>query len=85
MAKAIQCAILFSIHFQKFVEDDGQECTPLIVAARQGHDKVMKMMLTKFKPDLEKEGIVKFDGFVIEGASALWCAACAGISEWKKF
>jgi hypothetical protein len=35
-------------------------------------------MLTKFKPDLEKEGTVKFDGYVIEGASALWCAACAG-------
>jgi hypothetical protein len=48
------------------------------VAARQGHDKVMRMMLTKFKPDLEKEGTVKFDGYVIEGASALWCAACAG-------
>ncbi|CAH1363713.1 protein fem-1 homolog B isoform X2 [Tenebrio molitor] len=63
---------------EKFVEDDGQECTPLIVAARQGHDKVMRMMLTKFKPDLEKEGTVKFDGYVIEGASALWCAACAG-------
>lgn len=76
---------ILNAHFQKFVEDDGQECTPLIVAARQGHDKVMKMMLTKFKPDLEKEGIVKFDGFVIEGASALWCAACAGISESKKF
>ncbi|RZC32328.1 Ankyrin repeat domain containing protein [Asbolus verrucosus] len=63
---------------EKFVEDDGQQCTPLIVAARQGHDKVMRMMLTKFKPDLEKEGTVKFDGYVIEGASALWCAACAG-------
>ncbi|XP_063905272.1 protein fem-1 homolog B-like isoform X2 [Zophobas morio] len=63
---------------EKFAEDDGQECTPLIVAARQGHDKVMRMLLAKFRPDLEKEGTVKFDGYVIEGASALWCAACAG-------
>lgn len=35
-------------------------------------------MLSKFKPDLEQEGIVKFDGYTIEGASALWCAAGAG-------
>ncbi|KAJ8977475.1 hypothetical protein NQ317_001757 [Molorchus minor] len=49
----------------------------LIVASRYGHDKVVKMLLAKFNPDLEQEGTVKFDGYVIEGASALWCAACA--------
>ncbi|CAH0550336.1 unnamed protein product [Brassicogethes aeneus] len=59
-------------------EDDGQECTPLILAARHGHFDVVRILLTKFKPDLEKEGTVKIDGYVIEGASALWCAACAG-------
>ncbi|CAH1164240.1 unnamed protein product [Phaedon cochleariae] len=63
---------------EKFSEDDGQECTPLIVAARNGHERVVRMLLTKFNPDLEQEGTVKFDGYVIEGASALWCAACAG-------
>nr|CAD7419374.1 unnamed protein product [Timema poppensis] len=57
------------------VEEDGQRCTPLIIAARQGHEKVVKMIVQKFKPDLEQEGIVKFDGYVIEGASSLWCAA----------
>lgn len=61
------------------MEEDGQECTPLIVAAKRGHDKVVRMLLTKFQPNLEQEGIVKFDGYVVEGASALWCAACAGI------
>nr|CAD7201563.1 unnamed protein product [Timema douglasi] len=60
------------------VEEDGQRCTPLIIAARQGHEKVVKMIVQKFKPDLEQEGIVKFDGYVIEGASSLWCAAGAG-------
>lgn len=50
----------------------------MIVAARNGHEKVIKVLLTKFKPDLEKEAIVKFDGYTIEGASALWCAAGAG-------
>lgn len=57
------------------IEEDGQRCSPLIVAARHGHDTVVKMLLSKFKPDMEQEGTVKFDGYVIEGASALWCAA----------
>ncbi|PSN51229.1 Protein fem-1 B [Blattella germanica] len=63
---------------QQVIEEDGQRCTALIVAARNGHDKVVKMLLSEFKPDIEQEGTVKFDGYVIEGASALWCAAGAG-------
>ncbi|XP_021919435.1 protein fem-1 homolog B isoform X2 [Zootermopsis nevadensis] len=63
---------------KQVIEEDGQRCSPLIVAARHGHDKVVKMLLSKFKPDMEQEGTVKFDGYVIEGASALWCAAGAG-------
>lgn len=39
------------------------------------------MLLTKFPLNLEDECIVKFDGYVIDGASALWCAACAGIKN----
>lgn len=65
-------------NLQKVIGDDGQQCTPLIIAARYGHDKVLKMLLSKFDLDLEQEGIVKFDDYVIEGASALWCAAGAG-------
>ncbi|KZC09299.1 Protein fem-1 like protein B [Dufourea novaeangliae] len=63
---------------QRVLEKNGQHCTPLIIAARNGHDKVVKILLEKFKPDLEQEGTVKFDGSVIEKASALWCAAGAG-------
>ncbi|XP_066601371.1 protein fem-1 homolog B-like [Prorops nasuta] len=63
---------------QKVLEENGQRCTPLIVAARYGHNRVVKMLLQKFKPDLEQEGTVEFDGFFTEGASALWCAAGAG-------
>lgn len=62
---------------QLFVED-GQSCTPLIIAARNGHYDVVNMVVTQYKADLEREGIVKFDGHVIEGATALWCAAGAG-------
>ncbi|XP_047740597.1 protein fem-1 homolog B isoform X2 [Hyalella azteca] len=61
----------------QLVEEDGQKCTPLIIAARNGHDKAVRVLL-QFNPDLEQEGTVKFDGYAIEGASALWCAAGAG-------
>ena len=33
------------------------------------------MLLDRFSPDIEQEGEVKFDGYLIEGASPLWCAA----------
>ncbi|XP_014616082.1 PREDICTED: protein fem-1 homolog B-like [Polistes canadensis] len=62
---------------QKVLED-GQKCTLLIIAARYGHVRVVKTLIDKFKPDLEQEGIVKFDEYVIDGATALWCAAGAG-------
>ncbi|XP_063980650.1 protein fem-1 homolog B isoform X2 [Diachasmimorpha longicaudata] len=70
----IQC--LYNL--QKFIDEDGQRSTPFIAAARYGHDKVIKMLLDKFEPALEQGGTVKFDGDIIEGASALWCAAGAG-------
>ncbi|XP_076030914.1 protein fem-1 homolog B-like isoform X1 [Oratosquilla oratoria] len=59
------------------VEEDGQKCTPLLIAARNGHEKAVRTIL-KFSPDLEQEATVKFDGYVIEGASPLWCASGAG-------
>lgn len=64
--------------FQVMEDEDGQRCTPLIIAAKNGHDKVVKTLLASFRPDLEVEGLVKFDNFVIEGASALWVAAGVG-------
>ena len=33
------------------------------------------MLLSKFQLNIEQEGDVKFDGYLIEGASALWVAA----------
>lgn len=64
---------------EPLIQEDGQRCTPLIVASRFGHDKAVKMLLcSKFSPDLEQEGTVRCDGCVIDGASALWCAAGAG-------
>jgi len=55
-----------------------QCCTPLIIAARNGHIKVVEALLASYTADMESEGVVKFDGHIIEGATALWCAAGAG-------
>ncbi|RZF44658.1 hypothetical protein LSTR_LSTR000610 [Laodelphax striatellus] len=63
---------------QKVTDEYGQNCTPLIVAARNGHEKVIKLLISRFNPDLEQEGSVKVENYVIEGASALWCAADSG-------
>ncbi|KAI8420359.1 hypothetical protein MSG28_008877 [Choristoneura fumiferana] len=59
---------------------DGVKCTPLIAAARHGREGSVRILLEKFRPPvrLETEGTVKFDEYVIEGATALWCAAGAG-------
>ncbi|XP_013137293.1 PREDICTED: protein fem-1 homolog B isoform X2 [Papilio polytes] len=59
---------------------EGIKCTPLIAASRHGREAAVRMLLEKFRPPvrLETEGTVKFDEYVIEGATALWCAAGAG-------
>lgn len=57
------------------ISEDEQKYTPLIIAARYGHNNVVKMLLEKFDVDLEAEGTVRYEEFLIEGASALWCAA----------
>ncbi|KAJ2948672.1 hypothetical protein O0L34_g7928 [Tuta absoluta] len=59
---------------------EGVKCTPLTAAARHGREGAVRILLEKFRPPvrLETEGTVKFDEYVIEGATALWCAAGAG-------
>ncbi|XP_051978498.1 protein fem-1 homolog B-like [Xyrauchen texanus] len=59
----------------------GQRSTPLIIAARNGHDKVVRLLLDHYKVDTEQTGTVRFDGYIIDGATALWCAAGAGHFE----
>ncbi|GCB86643.1 hypothetical protein scyTo_0027319 [Scyliorhinus torazame] len=55
-----------------------QRATPLIAAARNGHCKVVKLLLEHYRVETEQSGTVRFDGYVIDGATALWCAAGAG-------
>ncbi|XP_012674256.1 protein fem-1 homolog B [Clupea harengus] len=59
----------------------GQRSTPLIIAARNGHEKVVRFLLDHYRVDTEQTGTVRFDGYVIDGATALWCASGAGHFE----
>lgn len=66
------------------MEEDGQIFTPLAVAARNGRLKVVKMLLTMFKPNIDQECTAKFDGHIVQGATALWCAAGSGKQHFKR-
>ena len=59
-------------------EENEQRTTPLVIAARNGSEKVVSILLSNFNVDIEQTGTVKFDGYTIEKATALWCAAGAG-------
>lgn len=65
-------------------DEDEQRTTPFLIAARNGHCAVVRLLLTQYGVDIEQTGTVKFDGFVIDGATALWCAAGAGHFEMVK-
>ena len=47
--------------------DGEQACTPLIIAARMGHKRVVAALIHRYSVNLESEGTVKFDGHLIEG------------------
>lgn len=63
---------------EHLIEEEGQKCTPLVIASINGHEAVVRLLLKRFHPNIEQEGTVQLDGYVIEGATPLWCAAGAG-------
>uniref|UniRef100_A0A8C6S3I6 Fem-1 homolog b n=1 Tax=Neogobius melanostomus TaxID=47308 RepID=A0A8C6S3I6_9GOBI len=54
---------------------------PLIYAARYGHYKTVELLLNKYGEDTEQMGTSCFNGVLIHGVTALWCAAKAGHFE----
>lgn len=46
-------------------QEAGQRSTPLIIAARNGHDKVVRLLLDHYKVDTEQTGTVRFDGCAV--------------------
>lgn len=59
-------------------EDGDLKATPLIVAAMNGHEHNVNLLISNYDPDIEKEGSIQFDGYLIEGATALWVASGFG-------
>jgi len=43
-------------------QEAGQRSTPLIIAARNGHGKVVRLLLDHYKVNTEQTGTVRFDG-----------------------
>ena len=54
--------------------------SPLVVAAQNNHDEIVKHLLSTFKEciNLEQESSVNIDSSNIEGATALWTSATLG-------
>lgn len=42
----------------------GQRSTPLIIAARNGHTKVVRLLLEHYRVQTQQTGTVRFDGYV---------------------
>jgi len=49
------------------VEDGPLKCTSLAIAALNGHETVVNLLLTTFSCNIESEGEVQFDGNIISG------------------
>ncbi|RWS29575.1 Protein fem-1-like protein [Leptotrombidium deliense] len=60
------------------LEEKDVKCTPLVIAAFHGHENIVNLLLKKYAVNVESEGVVHFDGYLISGATALWCAAGFG-------
>lgn len=61
------------------VDGSGLTTTPIIMAARKGHQEVVRLLLSKYEVSVEQIGMVEFLGHpIIKGATPLWCAASIG-------
>uniref|UniRef100_A0A146KTZ5 Protein fem-1 B n=3 Tax=Lygus hesperus TaxID=30085 RepID=A0A146KTZ5_LYGHE len=63
---------------QEVVNHQGERMTPLIAAVRQGHYKVVKLLVERFGADVNKCGAIRIDSTLVDNASPLWVAAGAG-------
>ena len=61
-----------------YTEEDGQNTTPLIIAARNGNEDAVHVLLNVFCVNTELTGTVKFENETVAGVTALWSAAAAG-------
>ncbi|CAF3747387.1 unnamed protein product [Rotaria sp. Silwood1] len=67
-------------HINKLFTYNQSQWTPLLAACYYQHEHIVRMLLSRFKPDIEAKGTVVFDMIsnqkdIIEDVSPLWTAA----------
>ncbi|CAF4993665.1 unnamed protein product, partial [Rotaria sp. Silwood1] len=67
-------------HINKLFTYNQSKWTPLLAACYYQHEHIVRMLLSRFKPDIEAKGTVVFDMIsnqkdIIEDVSPLWTAA----------
>lgn len=60
----------------------GQRSTPLIIAARNGHTKVVRLLLEHYRVQTQQTGTVRFDGYVGPAARCLGPGTGPGGGGW---
>nr|XP_002128243.1 protein fem-1 homolog B-like [Ciona intestinalis] len=70
---------------QRHTTADGETYSPFLLAVRQGYTQLVRLLLVEFNVDSSKhKGTLNFDGYFIENASPLWCAAACGYFDIVK-
>nr|XP_039268611.1 protein fem-1 homolog B-like [Styela clava] len=68
-------------------DENCQIFSPFLLCVRSGHIQLVRLLLTMFSinpNDKCHTGNVSFDGYMVEGATPLWCAAAIGSYEIVK-
>lgn len=60
----------------------GQRSTPLIIAARNGHTKVVRLLLEHYRVQTQQTGTVRFDGYVGPAARCPGPGIGHGVGVW---
>lgn len=71
----VSLSLIFSDYSQKYMANNNQKLTLLMVASKYGRLKIIKHLLKKCIVDIDATGNVKHFRKISEGVSALWLAA----------
>ncbi|CAF1605874.1 unnamed protein product, partial [Didymodactylos carnosus] len=69
-------------HMNHFINDlytDGRyKWNLLLIAAKDGYCNITERLIKELNVNIEVEGVVEYENYIIRGASPLWCAAASG-------
>ncbi|CAF1260401.1 unnamed protein product [Didymodactylos carnosus] len=67
-----------NLFINDLIQDRKSKCNILILAANNGFYKIVEAILKRFNVNVELEGFIKYENQIIDGVTALWCAALCG-------